>query len=97
VGPRDVLDVVVKRKIPKLRRESNPSTSIIPPARSLFAISTGLSRLFPIYDDNRRSGNVVNNTLKPYPDFNPFTLVYNFTCTCIRKDSYMISLWSCVE
>jgi hypothetical protein len=31
VGPRAVLDAVVKRKIPSLRRESNPRTSIIQP------------------------------------------------------------------
>jgi hypothetical protein len=29
VGPRAVLDAVVKRKIPSLRRESNPRTPII--------------------------------------------------------------------
>jgi len=28
VGPRAVLDAVVKRKIPSLRRESNPRTPI---------------------------------------------------------------------
>jgi hypothetical protein len=31
VGPRAVLDAVVKRKIPSLRRESNPSTLIVQP------------------------------------------------------------------
>jgi hypothetical protein len=31
VGPRAVLDTVVKRKIPRPRRESNPRTSIIQP------------------------------------------------------------------
>jgi hypothetical protein len=29
VGPRAVLDAVVKRKIPSLRRESNPRTPIV--------------------------------------------------------------------
>jgi hypothetical protein len=29
VGPRAVLDAVVKRKIPNLLRESNPSTPIV--------------------------------------------------------------------
>jgi hypothetical protein len=29
MGPRDVLDAVVKRKIPSLRRESNPKTLIV--------------------------------------------------------------------
>jgi hypothetical protein len=31
VGPKAVLDMVVKRKIPNLRRESNPRTPIIQP------------------------------------------------------------------
>jgi hypothetical protein len=31
VGPRTVLDAVVKRKIPSPRRESNPRTPIIQP------------------------------------------------------------------
>jgi hypothetical protein len=29
VGPRAVLDTVVKRKIPSLRRESNPRTPVV--------------------------------------------------------------------
>jgi hypothetical protein len=31
VDPRAVLDAVVKRKIPNLRRESNPGTPIVQP------------------------------------------------------------------
>jgi hypothetical protein len=31
VGPRAVLDAVVKRKIPRPRRESNPRTPIVQP------------------------------------------------------------------
>jgi hypothetical protein len=31
VGPRAVLDAVVKRKIPSPRRESNPRTTIVQP------------------------------------------------------------------
>jgi hypothetical protein len=31
VGPRGILDIVVKRKIPSPRRESNPRTSIVQP------------------------------------------------------------------
>jgi hypothetical protein len=31
VGPRAVLDAVVKRKIPRSRRESNPRTPIVQP------------------------------------------------------------------
>jgi hypothetical protein len=29
VGPRAILDTMVKRKIPSLRRESNPKTPIV--------------------------------------------------------------------
>jgi hypothetical protein len=31
VGPREILDVVVKRQIPSHRRESNPRTPIVQP------------------------------------------------------------------
>jgi hypothetical protein len=31
VSPRTILDAVVKRKIPSLRRESNPRTPIVQP------------------------------------------------------------------
>jgi hypothetical protein len=44
VGPRDVLEAVVKRKIPSPRRESNSRNSDRP-ARSLVAVPTELSRL----------------------------------------------------
>jgi hypothetical protein len=33
LGPRAVLDAVMKRKIPSLRRESNPRTPIVQPVR----------------------------------------------------------------
>jgi hypothetical protein len=46
VGPRTVLDAVVKRKIPSPRRKSNPRTPI-----SLVAIPTELSR--PIHTQTR--------------------------------------------
>jgi hypothetical protein len=36
VGPRTVLDAVVKRKIPSLHRESNPRTSIVQPIASRY-------------------------------------------------------------
>jgi hypothetical protein len=40
VGPRAVLDVVVKRKIPSPRRESNPRTPIVQPvAQRLYRLS----------------------------------------------------------
>jgi hypothetical protein len=34
VGPRAVLEAVVKRKIPSPRRKSNPRTPIVPPEAS---------------------------------------------------------------
>jgi hypothetical protein len=36
MGPRAILDAVVKRKIRSLRRESNPSTPIIQPVVQLY-------------------------------------------------------------
>jgi hypothetical protein len=36
VGPRAVLDVVVKRKIPNPRQKSNPRTPIIQPVAQLY-------------------------------------------------------------
>jgi hypothetical protein len=57
VVPRAVLDVVVKRKIPSPRRESNPRTPDRP-ARSLVPIPTELSRLF-----NHRSVEYKNEIL----------------------------------
>jgi hypothetical protein len=45
VGPRAVLDTVVKRKIPSLHRESNPRTPIVQPAAQRYtdwAITTQL-------------------------------------------------------
>jgi hypothetical protein len=42
VGPRAVLDVVVKRKIPSPHRESNPRTPIVQPIAQRY---TELSRL----------------------------------------------------
>jgi hypothetical protein len=36
LGPRAVLDAVVKRKIPSLRRESNPTTPIVQPVVSRY-------------------------------------------------------------
>jgi hypothetical protein len=44
MGPRAVLDAVVKRKIPSLRRESNLGTPIVQPVAHPY--STELSRLF---------------------------------------------------
>jgi hypothetical protein len=35
VGPRVILDTVVKRKIPSPHRESNPRTQIVQPARKI--------------------------------------------------------------
>jgi hypothetical protein len=36
MGPRAVLDAVVKRKIPIPRRESNPTTPIVQPIAQLY-------------------------------------------------------------
>jgi len=35
VGPRAVLDAVVKRKIPSPRRESNPRTPVVQPVAQI--------------------------------------------------------------
>jgi hypothetical protein len=40
VGPRAVLDAVVKRKIPSPRRESNPGTSIVQPVAQRYTALT---------------------------------------------------------
>jgi hypothetical protein len=37
VGPRDVLDAVVKRKIPSPRRESNPRTPVVQPVAQRYS------------------------------------------------------------
>jgi hypothetical protein len=53
VGPRAVLDAVVKRKISSPRRESNPRTPIIQPVASSYtdwAIVVLLSRAAHIFD-----------------------------------------------
>jgi hypothetical protein len=36
MGPRAVLDAVVKRKIPNRHRESNPRTPIVQPVAQLY-------------------------------------------------------------
>jgi hypothetical protein len=36
VGPRTILEAVVKRKIPSLHRESNPRTPIVQPISQLY-------------------------------------------------------------
>jgi hypothetical protein len=38
VGPRAVLDAVVKRKIPSPRRESNPRTPIVQPVAQCYTV-----------------------------------------------------------
>jgi hypothetical protein len=40
VGPRAVLDAVMKRKISSPRRESNPRTPLVQPINFLFIIGT---------------------------------------------------------
>jgi hypothetical protein len=50
VGPRAILEAVVKRKIPSPRRESNPRTLIIQPvAQSLYRLRYHGSLSLPVY------------------------------------------------
>jgi hypothetical protein len=47
VGPRTGLDSVVKKKIPSLRRESNPRTPIVQPVdQSLYRLSYTGSHIY---------------------------------------------------
>jgi hypothetical protein len=46
VGPRAVLDAVVKRKIPSSRRESNPRTQIVQPVAQRYT-DWAITALFP--------------------------------------------------
>jgi hypothetical protein len=48
VGPRAVLDAVVKRKIPSPRRESNPRTSIVQPVTQRYYPNISLETTFNI-------------------------------------------------
>jgi hypothetical protein len=43
VGPRAILDVVVKIKIPIRRRESNPRTPIVQPGKMMHPKVSGLA------------------------------------------------------
>jgi len=43
VGPRAVLDAVVKRKIPSTRRESNPRTLIVQPVKGSISVPVSLN------------------------------------------------------
>jgi hypothetical protein len=43
VDPRVVLDAVVKRKIPSLRRESNPRTPIVQPLAQRYIVLKWIS------------------------------------------------------
>jgi hypothetical protein len=52
VGPRAVLDAAVKRKIPSLRRESNPKTPIVQPVAQRYtdwAITAPITRPCDIF------------------------------------------------
>jgi hypothetical protein len=51
VGPRAVLDVVVKRKIPSPRRKSNPRTPIVQPVDQRYADWT-ITDVLTKYKDN---------------------------------------------
>jgi hypothetical protein len=56
VGPRAVLDAVVKRKIPNSRRESNPRTPIVQPVTQRYTdwAITALGGNWSIHTDTRR-------------------------------------------
>jgi hypothetical protein len=75
VGLRAVLDAVVKRKIPSLRRESNPRTSIIQPVaqRYTYWTITGMDarRLFSARTRIFLSANISRWTLRPTQQFQP--------------------------
>jgi hypothetical protein len=45
VGPRAVLDAVVKRELPSLRRESNPRTPIVQPVAQHYTTELGMPKL----------------------------------------------------
>jgi len=60
VGPRAFLDAVVERKIPSLRRESNPRTPIIHPSfrkygYNFILISTKVVAILDYYEPNTYS------------------------------------------
>jgi hypothetical protein len=59
VGPRAVLDAMVKRKIPSPHRESNPRTPIVQPIEmsQLHGVQSFLDKL------------TVTQLLKKFPDF----------------------------
>jgi hypothetical protein len=49
VDPRDVLDAVVKRKIPSPRRKSNPRTPIVQPDAVVTVVILFLLLLFLLF------------------------------------------------
>jgi hypothetical protein len=55
VGPRTVLDVVVKRKIPSPRRESNPRTPIVQPVAQAVTENSSSVHLMLTYLISRQS------------------------------------------
>jgi hypothetical protein len=63
VGPRAVLDAVVKRKIPSPRRESNPRTTIIQPVVQRYtdwAITALVMSFIHIQNENIPLGNAIS-------------------------------------
>jgi hypothetical protein len=52
MGPRAVLDAVVKRKIPNSRRESNRRTGFWKCITKIEKNSTGIAEIFSFYDHN---------------------------------------------
>jgi hypothetical protein len=63
VGPRAVLDVVVKRKIPSLRRESNPRTPIVQPLASMDMFQYRKSLYIETNMANVKRGAEIDDTL----------------------------------
>jgi hypothetical protein len=99
VGPRAVLDAMVKRKIPSPRRESPGSRNPDRPARGLVAIPTGLSRLY-IRPETLRTANIPAEIIwgwmwnrgyhsRSAPEQISAGKVYNVTLKCIHTRTFL--------
>jgi hypothetical protein len=67
VGPRAVLDTVVKRKIPSPRRESNPRTSLIQPIAQRYTDSA-INGYLIIVNSNKNSHTDIYCSFKNFWD-----------------------------
>jgi hypothetical protein len=81
VGPRAFLDVVVKRKIPSPRRESNPITPIVQPVAQRYTdwAVTALNEVC--------SGNILTNQQKIKDDYN---YVSDYINLLVKKRSHQL-------